>query len=196
MPRRYVFAAVLTLAAAVIGWVLFVGLPRWYGRPSAPIAAAPLPAAPASADARKIRAHLFYVSDTGTRLVSVEREVPLAEETVNQARRILEAQMAPVDAPLVSAIPPGTALRAVYVTGQGSAFVDLSPEVSTAHPGGSLNELLTLYTIVEALTANLPAITSVQVLVNGREVDTLAGHVDTRRPLVRADQWVAATPSR
>ena len=28
---------------------------------------------------------------------------------------------------------------------QGDAFVDLSPEVSTAHPGGSINELLTVY---------------------------------------------------
>ncbi len=60
----------------------------------------------------------------------------------------------------------------------------------TAHPGGSLDELLTIYTIVNALTMNLPAVTSVQVLVDGKEVDTLAGHVDLRRPLTKNVSWV------
>ena len=99
--------------------------------------------------------------------------------------QIIEAQIAPVDAPLVSAIPSGTTLRAVFLTEQGAAFVDLSREVSAAHPGGSINELLTIYTIVQALTTNLPAVTSVQLLVDGKEVDTLAGHVDVKRPLAQ-----------
>ena len=30
---------------------------------------------------------------------------------------------------------------------------------------------------------NLPAITAVQILIDGQEVETLAGHVDLRRPL-------------
>ena len=90
----------------------------------------------------------------------------------------------------MSAVPPGTTLRAVFVTEKGQAFVDLSSEVVTAHPGGTLNELLTVYTFVNALTTNLPAVTSVQVLVDGKEVDTLAGHVDLRRPLAKNVAWV------
>jgi hypothetical protein len=74
-------------------------------------------------------------------------------------------------------------LRALFLTENGQAYVDLSRDVSTAHPGGSLNEMLTIYTIVHALTFNLPAIAGVQLLVDGKEVDTLAGHVDLRRPL-------------
>jgi len=58
------------------------------------------------------------------------------------------------------------------------------------HPGGTVSELLTVYTIVNVVTANLPAITSVQVLVDGKEVDTLAGHVDLRRPLAKNLAWV------
>ena len=45
--------------------------------------------------------------------------------------------------------------------------------------------MLTIYTIVHALTFNLPAVTAVQLLVDGKEVDTLAGHVDLRRPLAK-----------
>lgn len=133
-----------------------------------------------------ITATLFYATDTGDALVPVRRDVVLAEGIVAQGRRILEAQLQqPAPEPYVSAIPMGTALRAFYVTDRGDAFVDLSPEVSRAHPGGSLAEMLTVHTIVSAVTANLPAVMRVQILIEGREVDTLAGHVDIRRPLVR-----------
>jgi hypothetical protein len=63
--------------------------------------------------------------------------------------------------------------------------VDLSGDVTAKHTGGTLDETLTVYAIVDALTVNLPAITRVQILVDGKEVDTLAGHIDLRRPLVR-----------
>ena len=33
------------------------------------------------------------------------------------------------------------------------------------------------------MTSLLPAIQRVQILIDGREADTLAGHVDLRRPL-------------
>ena len=61
--------------------------------------------------------------------------------------------------------------------------------------GGSLIELrgdeaLAVFTLVNALTVNLPDITAVQILIDGKEVDTLAGHVDLRRPLVQNLTWV------
>ena len=90
----------------------------------------------------------------------------------------------------MSAVPRGTALRAVFLTQSGEAYVDLSRDVIAAHPGGTLNELLTVYTIVNALTVNLPAVTSVQLLVDGKEVDTLSGHVDLRQPLTKNLGWV------
>jgi hypothetical protein len=134
---------------------------------------------------RKIKARLFYVSEDGTRLTGVEREVVYGEGPAAQAQLIINAQLAPAAAPLVSAVPPGTTLRALYLNAKGEAYVDLSRDVVTAHTGGSRDELLTIYTIVNALTSNLPAVTSVQVLVDGKEVDTLAGHVDLRRPLMK-----------
>ena len=69
-----------------------------------------------------------------------------------------------------------------FTTEKGDAFVDVSG-ISAAHPGGSLTELLTVQAIVNAVTANLPAVQRVQILVDGKEVDTIAGHVDIRQPL-------------
>jgi len=180
------------LAVAVVGiaWVLFVGLPRWYAPRAKPVAAPATAPAAAVTPGRKIKARLFYVSDDGTRLTGVERDVAYGDGAAAQAGEIVRAQIAAVAPPLVSAVPPGTTLRALYLTANGSAFVDLSRDVVTAHPGGSLDELLTVYSIVNALTMNLPAVTSVQVLVDGKEVDTLVGHVDLRRPLTKNVSWV------
>ena len=64
----------------------------------------------------------------------------------------------------------------MFLTAKGEAYVDLSARrSSTSHSGGSLDEALTVYAIVNALTVNLPDVTAVQILVDGKEVDTLAG---------------------
>ena len=188
MPRRAAIAAVIVFGLAA-AWVLFVGLPRWYaGRNAAPATPAAGAAAP-SAPVRKITATLFYVSEDGMALMPVQKEVPFGESVAEQARAIVEAQLAPGD-PQVSAIPAGVTLRDVFVTERGDAFVNLSAEITARHPGGSLLEVFTVYTLVNALTVNLPAITRVQILVEGKEVDTLAGHVDLRHPLAKSLEWV------
>jgi spore germination protein GerM len=183
MTRGRVGLAVLFVAiAAALAWVLFAGVPRWAARATTrPATTASTPAAPG----RRIKARLFYVAESGQKLAGTEREVAYGEGTIEQAKEIVEAQIAPSVEPFVSAIPPGTTLRAIYLAPGGEAFVDFSGDISRAHPGGTLNELLTIYTIVDALSANLPAVTSVQILVDGKEVDTLAGHVDLRRALTR-----------
>jgi hypothetical protein len=187
-PRAAAIGGV-AVAAVLLAWVLFVGLPRWYPARTARTSKAAPPTAVAPTSGRKIKARLFYVSEDGTGLTSVERDVPFGEG-VEQAREIIAAQIAPVAEPLVSAVPPGTTLRGLFLTERGDAYVDFSGELVSAHPGGSLNEILTVYTIVNALTANLPAVLAVQVLVDGREVATLAGHVDLRQPLAKNLAWV------
>ena len=70
--------------------------------------------------------------------------------------------------------------------------MDLSTEIASGHPGGSREEILAVYAVVNAVTTNLPAIARVQILVGGREVDTLAGHLDLRRPLQKNLTWTTA----
>jgi len=187
--RHALTIAAIAIIAVLVGALMFWQSPRWASRATTRASAAPSPMAPAP-PGRKIKARLFYVADDGMRLTSVERDIAYGEGTVEQAREIVAAQIAPVVEPLVSAVPPGTALRAVFLTEGGEAYVDLSREVMTAHPGGTQNELLTVYTIVNALTINLPAVTAVQLLVDGKEVDTLSGHIDLRQPLAKNVIWV------
>jgi spore germination protein GerM len=186
---RSTTVAAMLVAALVVGWLLFVAASRFFrGQPQAPAEQPQQTAAPAAE--RKITATLYFVSQDGMSLESIQREVLFGERVDEQARRIIEAQIGPADSPLVSAIPSGTRLHALYVSERGDAFVDLSAEVTTRHTGGALDELFTVYTIVNALTVNLPAITRVQILIDGKEADTLAGHVDLRHPLAKNLKWI------
>jgi len=191
MSRHNLTRATLVVFAGIAAWILFIGLPRWYtARKTAATAAAGTAAGTTeSAAVRKITATLYYVAEDGMALTPVQREVPFGATVAEQARAIIEAQLAAA-APLVSAMPPDTRLRDVFVTERGDAFIDLSGEVIAKHPGGSLDEIFTVYTLVNALTVNLPAVTRVQILVDGKEVDTLAGHVDLRHPLSKNMEWV------
>ena len=190
MKRRMALGFGLGAIVAAI-WVAILGMPRWLeptpAPPPAPVAA---PAADTAVGPR-IKARLFYVTEDGQRLEGLERDVPYSNQSAEQARAIIEAQLAPAAAPLMTAIPANTKLRAVYLTPEKEAYIDLSQDVRTAHPGGLVNEMLTIYTLVNVLTVNLPAVERVQILVDGKEVDTLAGHVDLRRPLPKQLELIA-----
>ena len=180
IARRLGLVAVIAIVLGAVGFFGMRALER---------AITPQPSAPATSTAAPgattphITATLYYGSEDGRLLVPVKREVPLAEGVVAQGRQIIAAQLEAAPAPYHSVIPAGTTLRAFYVTDRGDAFIDVSGQISRGHPGGSTTELLTVYAMVNAVTANLPAVQRVQILVDGQEVDTIAGHIDVRRPL-------------
>ena len=189
LTRRQWAAIGGTAAAALLfAWALIAGLSRVLSTPAPGTVAIDAPVAPPAAAAApavpRIKATLYFASEDGLQLVAAERDVPLAVGVVAQARSILAAQRsADPPAPLLSTIPKGAALRGIFVSARNEAFVDLDPAIRTAHPGGTHQELMTVYTIVNALLTNLPNLQEVQILIGGQEADTLAGHVDLRRPL-------------
>jgi len=198
--RQWTAIALIAVAAIAFAVLLFTGLSRLLSRPASTGAppdqtvVAPTPQPAAAPAVPKIKATLYFASEDGLHLVPTEREVPLAEGAVAQARSILEAQLsAEAQAPLVSTIPKGALLRGVFVSERNEVFVDLDPAIRTAHPGGTMRELMTVYTIVNAVLTNLPNLQEVQILIGGQEADTLAGHVDLRRPLRKNDALVASS---
>ena len=191
MKRTMLFGLAGFAALALLAWGVNVGL-QYLGRtasPDAPVAPAPPPAPTAH-----ITATLFYGARDGLLLQPIRVEVPLAEGAVAQGRQIVRALLQPPPSPYLPVIPPGTTLRAFYVTSSGDAFVDLSGDISAKHSGGTHAELLTVYAIVNAVATNLQGVQRVQLLVDGKEADTVAGHVDVRRPLERDMTLVRQEP--
>ena len=176
---------VLTMAAAALTFIL---VERWESAARAPSA---LDGANAGGGGSSpFTATLYYVAADGRGLVRREIDVPYGADPLSRARIIAERQLESAPWPLLSPFPQGTRLRAVYRTDDGALFVDLSGEVTAEHSGGSLNELLTVYALVNALATNVAGVDAVQILVDGREVDTLAGHIDLRQPLTPNLTWV------
>jgi hypothetical protein len=85
----------------------------------------------------------------------------------------------------------------VFVSAGGIAYIDLSKGFQPAADAtGSSAELLTVYSVVDTLTTNFPAVKRVQILEEDRPLDTLSGHIDLSRPLLPDLTFVAvATPS-
>ena len=191
--RRYILIGAGVLLVGLLAWAVSRGLGQFVSVQPEPTKAITDPVAPP--EVPRIAAMLFYASADGRALVPVRQEVVLAEGLAPQGREILTAQLQDAPPPYVSVIPEGTLLRAFYVTERGDAFVDLSFEVTSPHLGGSSMELLTVYAIVHAVTANLATIQRVQILIDGREADTLAGHVDLRRPLQQDLSLVREEPT-
>ena len=192
MKRTFLFGLAGFAALALLAWGVDVGL-QYLGRTGSPDAA--VAPAPAPAPTAHITATLFYGARDGLLLQPVRVEVPLAEGATAQGRQIVRALLQPPPAPYVAVIPPGTTLKAFYLTSSGDAFVDLSADVSTKHSGGTHAELLTVYAVVNTVTANLQGVQRVQLLVDGKEADSIAGHVDVRRPLERELAYVRQEPS-
>src|SRR5688500_10677581 len=138
--------------AIAFAFVLFTGLSRLLNAPAPSTetpAAAAAPAKAVAAAVPRIKATLYFASEDGMRLVPAEAEVPLAEGVVAQARSIVEAQLgAQAPAPLASTIPKGARLRGIFVSQRNEAFVDLDPTIKSAHPGGTLQELMDRKSVV------------------------------------------------
>lgn len=89
---------------------------------------------------------------------------------------------------LIASLPEGTRLLGVEVR-DGVARADFSAELQARHPGGSAGETLTVYSIVNTLTERRE-IRAVLILIEGREQETLAGHLDLSQPLERDEDLI------
>lgn len=132
------------------------------------------------------RIHLYFVDKDKPYLVSEERTIaPFKDPDANMIRvgeAILEALIQGPESDLTPTIPKGTRLNGFFITEDGNAYVDLTPDAAMKHPGGSETELLTIYSIVNSLILNVSPIKTVKILIDGEDALTLAGHIDLRLP--------------
>jgi spore germination protein GerM len=118
--------------------------------------------------------------------------VPPQATPADRAKTSLQALIAGPKSGALRTLSADVNVRDLFIDDRGTAYVDFSEALSRGHPGGTWSEMLTLRSILQTLTANVPEVKQVQILIEGHTVDTLAGHVDVRRPLATA--WVMNQP--
>ncbi len=126
--------------------------------------------------------HIYFADRNGRYLQAEERIFAGSEGEIDRGRAIIEALIKGPKPGLMRTIPAGTQLRAFYLAPGNRAYVDLSESITEQYPGGCRSEILTLYSIVNSLILNMPEVSTVKILVGGRDVPTLAGHIDIRYP--------------
>lgn len=135
-----------------------------------------------SGEKEKIKAELYF-SDSNERFLSPESRFILKGKS--QPDQVTELVNALIEGPktgLVRTIPEKTKLINARVDTAGTATVNFDNSFLAEHPGGSSSEIATIYSLTNSICRNIPDIKKVKILVEGKEMETLKGHIDARFP--------------
>jgi spore germination protein GerM len=125
----------------------------------------------------RIEIVLFFLSEKDTYLHSEKREIDADVSLVRQAKLAVEELLKGSQLGYISPFPPQTKLRELHVTRSGVAYVDFSKDIVEKHLSGSSAEISTIYSVVNSLAYNFDSIKRVFILIEGREKETLGGHI-------------------
>lgn len=134
---------------------------------------------------------LFFLSEEDSFLHPEEREIQMASSVAEAARVVINELLRGSQQGFICPFPPQVRLREVYLADDGLVYVDFSREISEVHSFGATSEMLAIYAVVNTLTFNFKEIKKVFILVDGRERETLSGHVDLRRPFFPLNELIA-----
>ncbi len=121
---------------------------------------------------------LYFPSYNEGKLRGESRPIAVATNETDRVRQILLALIEGPSQGHSRSLPPSTDVRAVFLTSDGTAYLDFSNAVLAEFAPGIESETLAVYSIVDSLAANIAGVKKVKILVQGQEVDTLDGHAD------------------
>lgn len=136
---------------------------------------------------------LYFPSYAGGNLLSETRSMKLSSDNIKAIRQVLLALIEGSHQGHGSALSPSTTIRAVFLTPDGAAIIDLSQEALADFEPGIESESLAIYSIVDSLCANIPQVKEVRFLVQGQEVQTLDGHIDLTGSFAPEPSLIAQT---
>jgi len=166
--------AACVLGLAIAGFLIFTYSDLLYSPDSGDSAA----------KKEKLKVELYF-SDSNERFLTPEvRFIPKAKSQPGQVTELVNALIEGPKTGLVRTIPEKARLINARVDGSGTAVVNFDSAFIEQHPGGSASEVATIYSLTNSITRNMPEVKRVKILVDGKEMETLKGHIDARFPFV------------
>jgi len=127
---------------------------------------------------------LLYFSDNeGEYLVGEKRKILRKSAVQDEAKEMIIELIKGPNGKLIRTLPPRTELLTLEISNTGVARVNFTPALSKDHPGGSSAEIMTVYSIVNSLSVNFPQIRRVQILIDGKPIATIVGHLSLEQPV-------------
>lgn len=177
IPRHFQITIALVLLAILVSGVIIIRIT--HKEEALTLQAAEIaPAAPMVGGKQEhIQLLLAYDEDQALRWRTVDVFLP-ADRNL-RARETLRSVLAQyLQTPSPHPLAKGADIKDVYFIGDDTMIVDTTAQFADGHPSGILLEELTLASLIETLTANVPGIARIKFLVDGKERETLAGHAD------------------
>ena len=154
--------------------------------PQSPEAGAQQQAAAVPGSPENMHLTVYYATSDA---MNVAPEICIIPKTAQPAKAALELLLQnPKNHELLKVLPEGTKIKSLLIKDH-VAYVDFNDKFIKNMGGGSATEILVVGSIVNTLT-EFPEILKVQILVEGKKVDTLSGHMDVSEPLSRSEQLI------
>ena len=192
---KIILSLLIILVLVIVGYLIFnkIIVPVWEKYTEKPIITKEVPykeeeikeVQPVPIE-EMVEVNLYFSDSQAMYLIPEKRKISQVPSLTRQA--VIELIKGPENSDFYPTIPVGTQVNEVYIV-DDIAYLDLSEEIFKNHPGGSSGELMTIYSIVNTLT-EIPLIKGVQILVEGNEMKSLAGHIDISMPLLRDEDWI------
>lgn len=133
----------------------------------------------------------YWVADTarGIRLYREFARVVVAPDPITASLRALVTSK-PKDPDYTSLWPANTKINSVSISGN-KATIDLTLGKMNV---GSEGEALAIAQLVWTATAANPSVTKISLTVDGRTVESIAGHVDATKPFTRGPAYAVVAP--
>jgi len=178
MIPRHLLLSVAAMLVLVIGLGIYGRRMRRQAGELEEPAASELPVArPASGPTETVT---LYVADDAAGLLRAQSaKILLPGGRQQRAEELLRALLRIYQQPgAAHPLAPASDIRSIYLVDPGAAVIDVNAAFADQHRSGILSEQLTVNSLVETLSANVPGVRRVDILVEGKTRETLAGHAD------------------
>jgi len=126
---------------------------------------------------------LYFSDQDGEYLIGEKRKIIKKGDFKDEGKEVIDELIKGPRGKLIPTLPSRTKCLSLKLNEKGVATVNFNKALSKEHPGGSSAEILTVYSVVNSLTQNFPQIKQVQILIEGKPVETIAGHLSLKQPI-------------
>lgn len=137
------------------------------------------------AQAKTLEIKAYYPDKSGIGLVALNRKIKIYDDGEKYLEAVKILTVKPGEKDVIEIFPKGAEIVGAKLEGN-IVVVNFSQGTATHFVGGSTGEELLISSVVKTLT-EFPEVKKVKFLIDGKSVETLAGHMDLSEPLGRED---------
>ena len=175
--KRAIWIITIIIVASIIGWLAFTFFMPERPKPLIQdVAGLGRPDMPAQFSEIRVPVTIFYPAKSG--VTKEERTVAAGSLPVKMVESVLQEYFSGFKTEIRNTI-----VRGVYRDRNRVFYVDLSDEFRRNFSGDSGDEYYLLKSLYQTVVANVSEARDVKILIEGREVESIGGHMMIMNPL-------------